>query len=1080
MSEVAAPPSEFKSNTEPAVFRTGSRQLIRESNNDMVTNDDCVNALKGVCSARLQTMIESAVTEISKKRKLSSTKEEALAVKRIALYQESAEREKLPKGIKPDTIAILRKEGKVGENFEAGSLDKKLGDANADNGIWKSTVHNEFNDMWESAMEMDQPEPEDDIDKHQSKELRTFTMTLNQLLRPDLSEEDRHMIIELIGKAQASVTDDINELYVLLHKTALQIASGSFYKDTKWSTSSDTLDMRHLLPEGFQPRDKSIDPIINVAPIPNGLQGDLERSLKKKADGTDESDIAYLLSLQHIQVLHSRLQGTGSQQTHSDKHLLWKHRADELQGSTPIPKTPQGLSRTINGDMKAIATAVANLWNGSIYNKLMEYLTRILLRIHLAPKREQQTRERHLSKDRSGKGKDPEKRQMSRKTWLGTFKRLGNNLSDLMERGGDVSKAVGLLVKHSSCRPPRGQQKGLPTIDEQTLKPTEDVNVEGDEVQLEEVDWELGETEDDLKIKEPSRTHLKALGSIFISILESSEELSPDLVREKAHKGTKFTDEEVDVVIMLARTLRPFVPKKDSGTDVVAHVALRAPIAVIANCVLRATGYSEFTRRFSPSTSASSLHGLGLNAVGLYETLCGKSEGRFDVKDVFGKPLSSTAKVTIHGNKRSVFEAFFDVEMVLKICSEYGLTFQDRFVYVNRYTVRVVGAVVPNGGFLHNGRKRVGHPVESQIEKRKKKKVGGGQAKRWTNEFFSQDLNATQVKRKAEQLSVQVEDLQKVIQGPRNKVKKLQQAQTSLRRAVNRIKVPNRFQSDAYHQLQALRDEVRQARVDLNVKEDELRGLRKQLYYYNKLDKADKNGSKTSRSGPAPTTVPNWSHFSVEDDVQHLDISALLADKKNEVVFSGTDYGLRKMSETVSVTSKQLTEHFNYYSVLSEAQSSTSNHPTTSSSTQDAKANVSRVPRSNTITAKQVNEVSFSRKAARRRERRLKKPVTGEEEKLQKIQIGMEAISDKSNSLARAVTMEQVDAAHKTRSDHRSALQEFESTNARQKDLKTSSLRTTRTWNKLGAAERHYVEEAGRERQESTSTVSQTDGFCSE
>lgn len=168
------------------------------------------------------------------------------------------------------------------------------------------------------------------------------------------------------------------------------------------------------------------------------------------------------------------------------------------------------------------------------------------------------------------------------------------------------------------------------------------------------------------------------MGSIFISILESSEELSPDLVREKAHKGTKFTDEEVDVVIMLARTLRPFVPKKDSGTDVVAHVALRAPIAVIANCVLRATGYSEFTRRFSPSTSASSLHGLGLNAVGLYETLCGKSEGRFDVKDVFGKPLSSTAKVTIHGNKRSVFEAFFDVEMVLKICSEYGLTFQDR------------------------------------------------------------------------------------------------------------------------------------------------------------------------------------------------------------------------------------------------------------------------------------------------------------------------------------------------------------------------------------------------------------------
>ncbi|KAF9960046.1 hypothetical protein BGZ65_012830, partial [Modicella reniformis] len=99
--------------------------------------------------------------------------------------------------------------------------------------------------------------------------------------------------------------------------------------------------------------------------------------------------------------------------------------------------------------------------------------------------------------------------------------------------------------------------------------------------------------------------------------------------------------------------------------------------------------------------------------------------------------------------------------------------------------------------------------------------------------------------------------------------------------------------------------------------------------------------------------------------------------------------------------------------------------------------------------------------AAKRRERRMKKPVEGNEEQekqVKELQNAMEAISDKKHSMARAITMEDIDAAHQVRSDNRKVLQAFEATNARIKDLQTQRLRTSRTWNKLG--------EAGREQHE--------------
>jgi len=172
-------------------------------------------------------------------------------------------------------------------------------------------------------------------------------------------------------------------------------------------------------------------------------------------------------------------------------------------------------------------------------------------------------------------------------------------------------------------------------------------------------------------------------------MLVESPKISMDIdanwVKKSAFTGNKFTDHECEVVAALANCLRPFIPKRRPRSDgkgyqdSLAHVALRAPIVLIANHVLRATGYTDFTRRISPQASSASLHGLQLGAVGLFETLCSKNEGRFDVHDKRGQKL--TNYMTIQSspeNKRVMFESFFDMDKVESICNDHGLKFRNR------------------------------------------------------------------------------------------------------------------------------------------------------------------------------------------------------------------------------------------------------------------------------------------------------------------------------------------------------------------------------------------------------------------
>ena len=159
-------------------------------------------------------------------------------------------------------------------------------------------------------------------------------------------------------------------------------------------------------------------------------------------------------------------------------------------------------------------------------------------------------------------------------------------------------------------------------------------------------------------------------------------------VKEETFRKKDFEDFEYQVVVKLANLFRPYTPKRwrnpttGSYQDPIAHITLRTPFALIANAILQAAGYHEFTRRITPQISASGLQALQLGAVGMYEVFCAATPGHFDVNDAQGSPLTAYQDVYKSDNKRAVFEQFFNMAHVDSFCRSHGLEFAMRWVPV--------------------------------------------------------------------------------------------------------------------------------------------------------------------------------------------------------------------------------------------------------------------------------------------------------------------------------------------------------------------------------------------------------------
>jgi hypothetical protein len=186
-------------------------------------------------------------------------------------------------------------------------------------------------------------------------------------------------------------------------------------------------------------------------------------------------------------------------------------------------------------------------------------------------------------------------------------------------------------------------------------------------------------------VDEPTAKKVTALQTLTRTLLLSAsirhENIDANWVRKSSFSNDDFTTDECHLVAKMVRLLRPYIPSQGAqGSDRLGdhNPLLLAPFCVIANTLLRATGYSHFARRLSPIPSICSLHALQLSATGLYETLSGYHDGRFKILGPDG-PIIQVSQVTKSNAHRDVvFASFFNMDVIHDLCSQHGVVFARR------------------------------------------------------------------------------------------------------------------------------------------------------------------------------------------------------------------------------------------------------------------------------------------------------------------------------------------------------------------------------------------------------------------
>ena len=153
--------------------------------------------------------------------------------------------------------------------------------------------------------------------------------------------------------------------------------------------------------------------------------------------------------------------------------------------------------------------------------------------------------------------------------------------------------------------------------------------------------------------------------------------VSTEDFKKVLHEPDKYSDHEIELAVKIVNWLRPFTPKQDLEGKLVSHPLTLGPFCYIANNILKAIGYKDFTRRLSPMSACGKRLPIPLSAAGICEILCAGQGGHFDAC-LDGRVHSTVPDASKPTSRRVIFSAFFDMEAIVKICNEYNLVFGDR------------------------------------------------------------------------------------------------------------------------------------------------------------------------------------------------------------------------------------------------------------------------------------------------------------------------------------------------------------------------------------------------------------------
>ncbi|KAI8881870.1 hypothetical protein K501DRAFT_316547 [Backusella circina FSU 941] len=192
--------------------------------------------------------------------------------------------------------------------------------------------------------------------------------------------------------------------------------------------------------------------------------------------------------------------------------------------------------------------------------------------------------------------------------------------------------------------------------------------------------------EEDTLSGDISGRRIKSLVSIMRSILFSRKVTytSHDLKT----KMSSITDAEATLCTSWLNSIVPYIP----GKTQMIIIAYQLPLVILTSNILTATGYGGKRCEICPLPSVTSLSAYTLDTIMIFNMFCSNSDEEIEIYDYKGEATASENEAL--SCKDAIFDAFFDISKISKLCDSHDLNFIHHFhILPSAKTVRIIGAL---------------------------------------------------------------------------------------------------------------------------------------------------------------------------------------------------------------------------------------------------------------------------------------------------------------------------------------------------------------------------------------------------
>ncbi|KAF9306604.1 hypothetical protein BGZ74_004967 [Mortierella antarctica] len=940
-------------------------------------------------------------------------------------------------------------------------------------------------------------DPDDDEDESKAG-TQCIERTLSQSLQPwMLPFLDR--IDDIATETQKEFTSMMRELSFLVLKAMFVVSKGDIFQEPGKQSPTMSIKLKDLAPT------LQSDEIVELAPLPELFQEALQNTVGRDSHVTNEA-----------------APGTPRQ--------IWDRITESIKENSDtvnIKQSKGGYSRTATTMIRQLTTNVQQIWTGTTYNKMFHQLAHSIVYAHLKTINSMTPGTATAEDKGMTKLRDPPesgKKEVETKQKLSAWRRRSRILCD------QLSQALGLqdndprrskritaiqhqLVQHLQRKPvPQTFKFGKLKRTTQANKESNDDEDDDEDDEADDMDNDNNDgTKDKQKAVEVHRTRtfsgrVKWLAGALRKVLESPAldvELNKNWLRKSNKLGLKdsdVTEDELNFLIRIAKLLRPFVPKRvrvEGETDTQPApdlVILRLQVVIIATRLLRALGKPEKCMQIAPVVSTGARYALSMGVQQFQEVICNAAPGYFDAHRRDGSTISPRdihAVMSSREGRLDYFRSFFNVDQLEKLCEQYHYKLCPRIVFNNRYSIKFLCDVLPHSD---DPDCRTTYPSKSHLAERKQRQTKGSHFDRsyWEQEYLNSPYSKEQIDAAVEQQQKEVERLEveaKVI------AKAVAKAEQERANAADKVIGP---WTPACRYYTRVRNRFRKAYATQQQHTEALDRAKKDLTWWKQVKVIAHSRKPPTRKTPSLTKATvDYRRF--EDDAHHLDITGLLHNNEFIVSFGATDYGIKRMRETVILPRPFIEPHMNRFAVLEglsddqsmveqplhDAQGLEHQHTEPSKEVSHGQEvplveHLARVPKTHTITAPQISMMAHSTTNTRRRQKRLDRIANVN------VQVAINSLKDPGTVPLAAKNLKDLDQALAAHRLHAPTIEAFEGSRRRLKDLHTQHRRTRQALQIVTAHERRliirqaYAAEAVKSSPSQGAQVSAQDGWCSQ